>query len=66
MMDRKRKITNIPGIDTILLSNIDDCSNRSDKIGEIIDTSSESYDTLRKASDVSNNFSYGNAIVFLS
>ena len=58
VIDRRRKIANIPLIDSIVLSKIDDGSpiDAGDAVDEI-----DTYETVRKASDISNisKFSYG-------
>ena len=62
-IDRKRKLTNIPHIDTILLSKINDDPTEEDKkIAEVVDQP-EYYETSRKASDISNisKLSYGSS-----
>lgn len=67
ILDRKRKITNIPPhVDAILLSNVDDRTEGKGQIGEKnIDTSS-SCESVRKTSDVSNSskLSCGMVILF--
>jgi hypothetical protein len=64
--DRKRKITNVPPhVDAIILSKGDDYSN--EKICEQSSDTSTSYETIRKASDVSNSskLSCGTRIISL-
>lgn len=64
-IDRKRKLTNVPQIDTILLSKINDDSTEEDKkIGVAVDQP-DYYETSRKASDISNisKLSYGNSYI---
>ena len=62
VIDRKRKITNIPHLDSILLSKLDDNdSTREDEDNLGTTDDRDTHETVRKASDISNisKLSYG-------
>ena len=67
IVDRKRKITNIPPhVDAILLSKVDEYSNEKEQMCEKSSDTSTSYETIRKASDVSSSSKVSCGMVIIS